>query len=373
MAFDKQQLQAGPDTAISILRALGADEQGDLVDAWQASGNVAAIAAVAREDDAPAPGRKAARRAVNVLRSRGVTIPEARSAARPFQGTSGWTTEARFLAPDASGDVVLSIMARAPGRDARLVDVVLSPRGISRASVGSVAASRLREWEKTLVASRGFGPVAVDLAWARSRVKAGAAVNEQTGLLLPLELANARDLLDGAPDATPAHPLELAGMSLEHADAEAVKSSGALHNQPEFVHLLPSRAAIDELLRKLGERVAASGEAEPSQATFSEFVREECDAATDRFFTPDLRDALAASLLDAALSVHARLGADAARQVLATRTAISKCGLVTDPPRDVPFLRAFFDKAIALLLQSGGGQLTVPLPPKPAADAAPAG
>ena len=37
-------------------------------------------------------------------------------------------------------------------------------------------------------------------------------------------------------------------------------------------------------------------------------------------------------------------------------------GLVTNPPRDVPFLRAFFDKAVAMMLAQGGGKLRIPVP-----------
>jgi len=46
---------------------------------------------------------------------------------------------------------------------------------------------------------------------------------------------------------------------------------------------------------------------------------------------------------------------------VAAMKAIEKAGLITEPPRDVPFLRAFFDKAIAVLLAQGNGQLRVPV------------
>jgi hypothetical protein len=49
--------------------------------------------------------------------------------------------------------------------------------------------------------------------------------------------------------------------------------------------------------------------------------------------------------------------------------AIAKCGLVTDPPRDVPFLKAFFDKAIAMLIAQNGGRIRIPVSGKPNAEA----
>jgi hypothetical protein len=44
--------------------------------------------------------------------------------------------------------------------------------------------------------------------------------------------------------------------------------------------------------------------------------------------------------------------------------AIAKCGLVTNPPREVPFLKAFFDKAVAMMVAQGGGRLRIPVPGK---------
>ena len=41
---------------------------------------------------------------------------------------------------------------------------------------------------------------------------------------------------------------------------------------------------------------------------------------------------------------------------------IEQCGLVTNPPRDVPFLKAFFDKAVAMMIAQSGGRLRIPVP-----------
>src|SRR6185369_599337 len=49
-----------------------------LVDAWLAASNVAAIVEVVESEDVASPPRKAARRALNILRARGVAIPERR-------------------------------------------------------------------------------------------------------------------------------------------------------------------------------------------------------------------------------------------------------------------------------------------------------
>jgi hypothetical protein len=64
---------------------------------------------------------------------------------------------------------------------------------------------------------------------------------------------------------------------------------------------------------------------------------------------------------DSALSVLAREGETQALLIVAALRAVERAGLITDPPHEVPFLRAFFDKAIAVLLAQGGGQLRVPV------------
>jgi hypothetical protein len=50
--------------------------------------------------------------------------------------------------------------------------------------------------------------------------------------------------------------------------------------------------------------------------------------------------------------------------------AVERCGLITDPPHEVPFLRAFFEKAVGVLLAQGNGQLRVPVPRLPGAEGA---
>ena len=70
---------------------------------------------------------------------------------------------------------------------------------------------------------------------------------------------------------------------------------------------------------------------------------------------------------DSALSIVAREGENRALDVVATLRAIENRGLITDPPREVPFLRAFFDKAIAVLAAQGGGQLRIPVGKREAA------
>jgi hypothetical protein len=156
------------------------------------------------------------------------------------------------------------------------------------------------------------------------------------------------------------HPLDAEGLELGDDDEkELAKKSAALHNVPEFGGWLPTRTAVDELLSKLGETLTPGVEADPK--VVQERLTEEVGAATDRYFTPERRADLVALMKDSALSILAREGESRALEVIATVRTVERCGLITDPPREVPFLRGFFDKAVAVLAAQGGGQLRIPV------------
>src|SRR5262249_29332311 len=89
---------------------------------------------------------------------------------------------------------------------------------------------------------------------------------------------------------------------------------------------------------------------------------EEISAATDRFFSPEVRNIIAERMRDSAISVRTRRGDERAKVVLAVARAVREAGLITSPPRDIPFLTAFFQKAIGILAQQGGGSLLIPVP-----------
>lgn len=122
---------------------------------------------------------------------------------------------------------------------------------------------------------------------------------------------------------------------------------------------LPDRGALDEMLQKVGERLGADGVSDPEKV--NEALREEIDAATDRFFSPEVREIVARRLADAAISVRSRKGTDRAIEMLSVARAIREAGLITAPPREIPFLTGFFQKALGILAQQSGGQLRVPV------------
>jgi hypothetical protein len=187
-------------------------------------------------------------------------------------------------------------------------------------------------------------------------------------------MTTAHSLLEPLPAEPPPHPFDEEGLELADEDAiETAKTSGQLHNVPEFRSWLPSNAAMQEILLNVGQKLTPGETPEPGVVT--EHLQAEVLSATDRYFTPEVRDELVRRMKDSALSVLAREGEQKALEVAAAIQTIAKCGLVTNPPRDVPFLRTFFDKAVALMIAQGSGRLRIPVQGGgiSAAEAAPAG
>jgi hypothetical protein len=177
--------------------------------------------------------------------------------------------------------------------------------------------------------------------------------------VLPLGLEACRELIETSATEV-AHPLaELDAALTTEQVTSAVTGSGVLHQEPEMRAWLPDRGALDEMLQKVGERLGAENVSDPEKV--NEALREEIDAATDRFFSPEVRQIIARRLADAAISVRSRKGAERAVEVLSVARAIRDAGLITAPPREIPFLTGFFQKALGILAQQGGGQLRVPV------------
>jgi hypothetical protein len=364
-SFSAELLSANAAQALDAVNRVGADEQADLVDAWVASGNVAAVATVAAEDDAPSPARKAARRGINVLKSRGIKIPEKTTTARPFAASGKREIEAFFVPFDGRiGTSAITLVSRALGRDNEVVEIHFTDTmGIARVNGGVLSTSKFRDWEAEGRRARGFELAPVPLEWARWKLAQARQQNARSGALMPLEIERFEHLLTPVPEAAPAHPI--AQLNLEPAASEArVPGSSSLHFEPEFRPLTVPNQAFQEFLQQVGPRIAALGR-EPTQEEVGAFLREEMLAATDRFFEPDNRRLLADQMMDAVITVHHRAGAERARDVLAIRQAILDAGLITQPPREIPFLVGFFEKSLAIAAQQSQGRLNIPMPQAP--------
>ena len=368
-AFDARLLNATADSALDALREAGARAEA-LVDAWRDAPNAEAVVTASERGDGAV--RKSARRALNVLRARGVAIPEQKRVAALTQKGVPEIVEGWMMAPDSSGMQLFAVTSHAPSGRYRGAFVFLHrAQGIARVENASMSHSGLKEYFAKLLPGAGYGATLVPADWVRHAIAGARRVHRERGLPEPLGFTTAQSLLEPVPEAEPEHPFDAEGLELADEDAlEMSKTSAALHNIPEFRSWLPTNSAMEEVLAKVGEKLTVGETPEPSVVT--EHLRTEGDAATDRFFSPDVREELIRRMRDSAMSILAREGEQRALEVVAAMKAIAKCGLVTDPPRDVPFLKAFFDKAIAMLIAQNGGRIRIPVSGKPTADAGPA-
>jgi hypothetical protein len=256
---------------------------------------------------------------------------------------------------------MITIGSHSTGERWNVVDVrVHEVAGLLEVSPGEATGSSIREAFKRTKETRGVAPTPVPVPWARWRVAESRKKNAQSGLVLPLGLGSAAPLLEPVPDSEPPSPI--ASITVEESDIEPrAKASGLLHNEPEFRGWLPDPQTMQQMLGKVGERLGTDPSQVPPE-TVNKMFDEELSAATDRFFTPDVRTVIAQRMKDCALSVFARAGKDRTMDVLATAEACKRAGLITAPPSEIPFLRAFFQKGLAMLAHSSGGKISVPVP-----------
>ncbi|HVW24346.1 MAG TPA: hypothetical protein VHC69_03205 [Polyangiaceae bacterium] len=363
-AFEDSLLRADAASALDALKTAGARAEA-LIDAWRDAPNAEAV--VVASEHAEGTARKAARRAINVLRSRGVPIPEHKHVAALTKKGAPDVVEGWMMAPDSTGMQLFAVTSHpATGRYRGVFVFLHRSQGVARIENATMSQSQLKEYFGKLLPGAGYGATLVPVAWARWVIGEARRVHRERGMAEPLGFTTAASLLEPLPSEAQEHPFDEEGLELADDDAlDWAKSSGKLHNVPEFRSWLPSNPAMQELLAKVGEKLTMGETPEPGVVT--ELLRAEADAATDRFFSsPDVRDELLRRMKDSALSVLAREGEQRALEVVAAMKAIAKCGLVTDPPRDVPFLKAFFDKAIAMIIAEGGGRIRIPVTGKPA-------
>jgi hypothetical protein len=357
--FGADALAASWDNAKTFIDKAG-DAAAALVDAWLAAANAVAIAAVADANDVGGAGRKAARRALAVLKSRGIAVPEKPKSAKADERSEA--LEATMIPCDSFGTWSVAITSRDATGRYRIAEVIgREPAGVIQAAGGWLSGSQLKEGRARAQNNVGMAPVVVPLAWARARVAAALSLNAKSGQVVPLGYESCRELFEAGAAGDVAHPVaDLEEKVTSDLAAERAKVSASLHEEPEFGGWLPDRRGLDEMMQKVGERIGATGLQDPEAVNAA--IREETDAATDRYFVPEVREQIAARMRDSAISVRSRKGDERALDVLATARAVREAGLITSPPREIPFLVAFFQKALGALARMGGGQLRIPVP-----------
>jgi hypothetical protein len=359
-AFDTATVGAQGDTALAALAKAG-DRADALIDAWVAAANAGAVAVASER--AEGKTRKSARRALNILKSRGIAPPPVARVASVSGSKEEEAFEGYLVAPDGNGVSLVVVAARTPTSRYRALFAFISRTGgVIDVRPTEVGQAQLKESMHAALRGARYRPVRVPVEWARARIAEARHMHRERGVPEPLGFAGSESLLGDPPKDPPQHPFDAEGLELGDDDAkELLAKSAELHRLPEFRGWLPSRPAVDEMLAKVGATLPP-GEGEPDPKAVEAAIQTELLAATDRYFTPERRADLVLSMKDSALSVLAREGEGVALDIAAAIKGIERCGLITDPPHDVPFLKVFFEKALGVLLQQGRGQLRVPRP-----------
>lgn len=358
--FSSEQLEASADSALGVVAGAGADAPA-LVAEWIKANNAAAVQAVAELGDGAA--RKAARRGLNVLKARGVNIPEPsrKGAAQPASPAAEAARQAWLLPPDSGGTEALVLAERLPSGSYNAAFVYFRDgQSILRVQTGTLSLSKIKESMQQALGGAGYAPVSVPWPWAQYRIAERRAWHLAKSVPEPLGMTSTQKLLEGAPTTPPVHPFDEEGLALGDEDAERLaRDSAVLHQWPEFRSWLPPERSVKDLLLQIGRRLP---DPKISAEQLEPIMRQQVAAATDRYFTPERRAALGQRMKDSGLSVLARQGEHAALQVAAVIHVIVGAGLITNPPSDVQFLTGYFDKALALLAAQQGGQLRIPIP-----------
>lgn len=346
--------------AFDVVKSTPEDKLEALVQAWVAHRNAAAIAAIAGREDAPATARKAARRAINVLKSRGVAIPD-RPAVVAAIGKPSFTLEARALFPDGRGAQIWWIAKIATTGGTDVVEVTtVDTHGIVQVNRGNPSAGNLRQLWQGWVARAGRAPSVVPIEYARKRIAEARAASLAKKQVLPMGLDAARELLgDGTPGAIPA-PIQGEQLALptdEAAFKARIDGSMHLHEEPEFASWMPDDPAGVALLQSINERVQALGVIpgsapdEEQQKQIDATVNEAIDEAANAYFSDERKKLYVTRLADAAWSLYQAGLVDRAIDALLVGQAIEKAGVISDRPSEIPFVRGLFVKLIAIAQQ----------------------
>jgi len=358
--FDAALVNVGAAEAVAALVSAG-EGAAALVDAWLGASNAAAIAEAVESEAAPSAARKAARRAINVLRARGVAVPTRTHVVKMDDAGGETVVEATLSPPDAYGTESFILTSKHPSGRYHLAEFIIrEPHGILDAASGWLSGSQLKDSRSRHQERHGAPAATVPVEWARHRIAAARQLNTATGQVVPLGYDRCLELLEPVPEAAPPHPVaDLDAAITSEQAAAAAPLSARLHEDPVFRDWLPDRGALDDLLQRTGQRL--NEETAKDGEVISAALREEMEAATDRFFSPEARAIVASRMRDSAISVRARKGDRAASEVLAVARAVVEAGLITSPPREIAFLVAFFQKALSWMAQQSGGELRLPV------------
>jgi len=235
----------------------------ELALAWLDVEGGAEVVTAVDEDALPKAGRKALRKAVHRLRSRGVALPERDKSERVvarLPDIADDFEEAFASALDPRGSRLVYLVASIPGGGARLFEVLLDERrGIVDFQVYSAGRSRIRRFLKEAVSRTRFPAVPVSPESLRALV-ARVAARHPADRALPPSFAEWRSKV-AVPGATPGDAVvEALPLAAGEAGDAALALAAELVKKGSVGPWGPSPSALSQLVGDRVEELAA-GEA----------------------------------------------------------------------------------------------------------------
>lgn len=357
--FSDAELDASAEAALGALAAHPEAKHEALVQAWVAHRNAAAVDAIARDDKAPGRARKAAKRALGVLKARGVALPEKGSVVAAVSKPIV-SFEARMIFPDGQGAQMWWIAKVTSTGGTDVVEITTHDRaGLVALERGRPTTGNLKQIWQNWAARAGRVPAVVPVEYARARIAQAKALSAARRAVLPMGVDAAAELLEPAPSSVE-HPMvteSLAVPSEESAVKARLENSMRLHEEPEFSTWMPENPAATQLLQSLNERVVALPEADRVQEKVDPIVNTSIEEAADAYFSEERKRLYARRLADCAWTLYQGGRIDRAIDTLLVAQAIERAGVVSDRPSEIPFVRGMFLKLIAVAQQQAAAQM----------------
>ena len=296
---------------------------------------------------------KDAKRALHLLRTRGVAVPEpARPAPPPPTPVAEEVFPCYASSLDGQGERAIWIARNVPGRGVEVGQAVVSDLlGLVELQVGVLGRKEYRGFGKD-IEERGqaMGVAEIDPMHARAVVAEARRRNDQSGRQVPVGAdAWLTRIGPGTPAPDPAASLPPLP---DEEERRALAASAGLHELPMLRGWLADEAALRALAARLDSLSAGAAQADPAE--HARKVADSIAEALEAWLDAPCRQRLAARLFTVGEHLAAMGLADRAAQAAAAARALASGA----PGRDVPFAREMVEKAFP-----GRGS---PLPPPPA-------
>jgi hypothetical protein len=303
---------------------------------------------------------KEAKRALHILRSRGVQVPEPPRAAAPAPTAPAEPPLASYAtAVDGHGERAVWAARTVPGKGVEIAQAVLSDeRGVLELQIGVLGRKEWRALAKGLVEKgAAMGVSEIDRGRAGAMIAAARALNDRSGQRVPekadlwlAQLGPTAPLPDPALAFPPLPPDD---------ERDALAASGKLHDLALLQPWLADEPFLREVAVKLDEIAVSPLYVDEAQRA-AQMTRTVADAV-ERYFDPGRRAALSRRLFSVAEHLLAR--GEPAHAGAAAAAARAVAG--ETPASEIPFARLLVEKAFPPQPSAGGPAAEPPGPGSP--------